>query len=169
MKVKRFIMVALLGVLLMGCLACLAVGIPKPIVSDVPQGWELSDEDPYGTYNELDGTVWGLVGYADTEDADFVKIYYGDVPSELKGNESVQGALIGRAIVESTFEPEETGIMMASGHLAGYTKIYDPDTDWYEMDIVFVADSICFDIWTRYNATPEDEAQAMSIINSITF
>lgn len=169
MKIKGLIMVTLLGVLLMGCLACLAPGMPTPIVSDVPQGWELSDEDPYGTYHELDGTVWGLIGYADTEDTDFVKIYYGGVPSELKGNETVQDALIGRAIVESTFEPGETGIMMASGHIAGYTKMYDPDMDRYEMDIVFVADSTCIDIWTRYNATPEDEAQAMSIINSISF
>jgi hypothetical protein len=169
MKIKGLIMLTLLGILLMGSLACLLPGIPTPVVSDVPQGWELSDEDPYGTYNELDGTVWGMVGYTDTEDADFVKIYYGDVPNELKGNETVQGALIGRAIVESTFEPEETGIMMASGHLAGYTKMYDPDTDWYEMDIVFVEDSKCIDIWTRYNATSEDEAQALSIINSISF
>jgi len=168
MKIKRFIVVMLLGVLLVGSLACLRSGIAKPTVGDVPQGWDLSNEEPYGTFDELDGTVWGLIEYTDTEDANFVQIYYGDVPSELKGNETVQGALIGRAIVESMFEPDETGIMIASGQIAGYTKMYDSEWDWYEMEIVFVLDSICIDIWTRYNATSEDEAQAMSIINSIS-
>lgn len=73
----------LLGVLLVGSLACSQPGITKPTVGNVPQGWGLSNEDPYGTYEELDGTVWGLIEYTDTEDGDLVQIYYGDVPSEL--------------------------------------------------------------------------------------
>lgn len=169
MKINRYIVVMLLGILLVGSLSCLLPGITKPTVGDVPQGWDLSNEEPYGTYEELDGTVWGWIEYTDTEDANFVQIYYGDVPSELKGNETVQGALIDRAIVESKkFEPDETGVMIASGQIAGYTKMYDSDLDLYQMEIVFVLDSICIDIYTIYDATSEDEAQAMLIINSIS-
>ncbi len=158
----------LLGVMLVGSLACLRSGITKPTVGNVPPGWDLSNEEPYGTYEELDGTVWGLIEYTDTEDADFVQIYYGDVPSELKGNETVRDPLTDRAIAESMFEPDETGVMIASGQIAGYTKMYDSDLDLYQMEIVFVLDSICIDIYTIYDATSEDEAQAMLIINSIS-
>lgn len=168
MKTKRYTVVMLLGVLLVGSLACSQPGITKPTVGNVPQGWGLSNEDPYGTYEELDGTVWGLIEYTNTEDGNLVQIYYGDVPSELEGQETNSDALIGRAIVECMFEPDETGVMIASGQVAGYTKMYDSDMDWYEMEIVFVLDSTCIDIYTIYDATSEDEAQAMSIINSIS-
>lgn len=158
----------LLGVLLVGSLACSGTGITKPTVGNVPQGWNLSNEDPYGTYEELDGIAWGMIEYTDTEDANFVQIYYGDVPSELEGQETNSDALIGRAIGESMFKPDETGTMIASGQIAGYTKKYNSDWDWYEMEIVFVQDSTCIDIYTIYDATSEDEAQAMSIVNSIS-
>ncbi len=112
--------------------------------------------------------MWGMIEYTDTEDADFVQIYYGDVPIELEGQETNSDALIGRAVVESMFEPDETGVMIVSGQVAGYTKTYYSDMDWYEMEIVFVLDSTCIDIYTIYDATSEDEAQVMSIINSIS-
>jgi len=35
------------------------------------------------------------------------------------------------------------------------------------MEIVFVVDSTCIDIYTMFDATAEDETQAMSIINNI--
>jgi len=178
MKMKRFIVVMLLGVLLVSSLSCGGGEEPaptptpslvvKPSAGYVPQGWYLSNEDPYGTYEEPDGTVWGMIEYTDTEDADFVQIYYGDVPIELEGQETNSDALIGRAVVESMFEPDETGVMIVSGQVAGYTKTYYSDMDWYEMEIVFVLDSTCIDIYTIYDATSEDEAQVMSIINSIS-
>ena len=59
--------------------------------------------------------------------------------------------------------------MIASGQIAGYTKMYDPDSDRYKMDIVFVLESACIDIYTIFDATPEAEEQAMLIINSISF
>jgi len=59
--------------------------------------------------------------------------------------------------------------MIASDQIAGYTKRHDTDSDWYEMEIVFVLESACIDIYAIYDATPEAEAQAMSIINSISF
>jgi hypothetical protein len=177
-KMKRFIVVMLLGVMLVSSLSCgggeetaptpTPSSVVKPSVGYVPQGWYLSDEDPYGTYEEPDGTVWGMIGYTDTEDADFVQIYYGDVPTELEGQETNSDALIGRAIVESLFEPAETGVMTASGQVAGYTKTYESDMDWYQMEIVFVLDSTCIDIYTIYDATLEDEAQVTSIIDSIS-
>jgi len=168
MKIKGFIVVMLLGVLLVGSLACLPTGGAKPKVGDVPQGWYLSNEEPYGTYLESDGTVWGLIEYSDSEGSNFVQIYYGDVPSELEEHETDKDALIARAKVESKFEPDETGTMLVSGQIAGYTKMYDPDLDRYEMDIVYVLDFGCIDIYTIYDATSEKEAQAMSIIDSIS-
>lgn len=178
MKMKRFIVVMLLGVMLVSSLSCgggeepAPTPTPSPIVKPsagyVPQGWYLSNEDPYGTYEELDGTVWGMIEYTDTEDDDFVQIYYGDVPSELEGQETNSDALIGRAILESVFEPDETGVMITSGQVAGYTKTYYSDMDLYKMEIVFVLDSTCIDIYTIYDATLEDEAQVTSIIDSIS-
>ena len=165
MKIKGFIIVMLLGVLLVGSLACLLSGA-KPAVGDIPQGWYLSNEEPYGTYKESDGTVWGLIEYSDSEGSNFVQIYYGDVPSELEEHEADRDALIARAELESKFLPDETGTMIVSGQIAGYTKMYDPDLDRYDMDIVFVLDSGCIDIWARYDAT--SEAEVMSIIDSIS-
>lgn len=165
MKIKGFIIVMLLGVLLVGSLACLPSGA-KPAVGDIPQGWYLSNEEPYGTYKESDGTVWGLIEYSDSEGSNSVQIYYGDVPSELEEHETDGDALIARAELESKFLPDETGTMIVSGQIAGYTKMYDPDLDRYDMDIVFVLDFGCIDIWARYDAT--SEAEVMSIIDSIS-
>ncbi len=142
--------------------------VTKPTVGHVPDGWYLSDQESYGTIIvETDGTEWGLIEYTDEIDEDFVQIYYGDVPQELKGNETDEDALIERAILESYFEPTETGTMTIGGHLAGYTRAYDAWYDTYDMEIVFVIGSTCIDIYVCFDATTTDEAQAMSLINSI--
>ena len=170
MKLNGFVIIMLMGVLLVGSVSCLASAASKPTASDVQEGWSLSNEEPFGTYLESDGTQWGLVEYTNSEDSNFVQIYYGNVPRELIDHETDPDFLIARAIVETkTFEPDETGNMIASGQIAGYTKRYDSDSDWYEMDIVFVLESACIDIYTIYDATPEAEAQAMLIINGISF
>ena len=170
MKFNGFIIVMLIGVLLVGSVSCLGSSASKPTASDVPEGWSLSNEEPYGTYLESDGTQWGLVEYTNSDESNFVQIYYGNIPRELIDHETDPDYLLARAILESkTFEPDETGNMIASGQIAGYTKKYDSDSDWYEMDIVFVLESACIDIYTIYDATPEAEEQAMSIINSISF
>lgn len=170
MKVNGFVITMLMGVLLMGSVSCLASSASKPTASDVPEGWSLSNEEPFGTYLESDGTKWGLVEYTNSDDSNFVQIYYGNVPRDLIDHETDPDFLTARAIVESKmFEPDETGNMIASDQIAGYTKRHDPDSDWYEMEIVFVLESACIDIYTIYDATPEAEAQAMSIINSISF
>jgi len=133
----------------------------KLTVGNIPQGWYLEEESA----NIERGRVW----YIDNEDGDFVQIYYEDVPRMLLGHETDPDYLIARAIAESaTFEPDETGNMIASGQIAGYTEKYDPYWDWYEMEIVFVLDSVYIDIYTIYDATTWDEAQAMAIINSIS-
>ena len=169
MKIRGFTVIMLLGVLLVGSVACWGPVFSKPSVGYVPQGWYLSEDSPYGTYYEEDGTESGLIGYTDIEDGDFVLIYYGDVASSLKGRETAPSALIAKAIEYSIFSPEETGTMTVAGEIAGYTKMYDADWDWYEMSIVFVKGSTCIFIYTIYDATSTDEAQAMSIINSISF
>ena len=170
MKVNVFIIIMLMGVLLVGSVSCLGSSSAKPTASDVPEGWSLSNEEPFGTYLESDGTQWGSVEYTNSDELNFVQIYYGNVPRELIDHETDPDYLTARVIVETkTFEPDETGNMIASGQIAGYTKRYDPNNDWYKMDIVFVLDSACIDIYTIFDATPEAEAQAMSIINSISF
>ena len=146
-----------------------SIQVIKPTVGNIPQGWYVSDEAPYGTYEDPDGTEWGFIEYTDTEDNDYVLIYYGDVPSELKGRETDSDALISKAIEWSNMlEPDETGTMVVAGQTAGYIKMYESAGEWYEMGIVFIVGSTCINIYTAYDATTEDEAQAMSIMNSIS-
>jgi hypothetical protein len=141
----------------------------KPSVGYVPEGWYRSIDDPYGNYAYPDGALWGLIEYTDTADDDFVMIFYGDVPSEIKGHETDGDALVEMAIEWSVFEPDETGISIVSNQVAGYAKKYDAVEDRYKMEIVFVADSTCVDIYTTYEASPGDEAQTMSLVNSLSF
>ena len=146
-----------------------SIEVIKPTVGNIPQGWYFSHEEPYGTYEESDGTEWGFIEYNDTEDDDFVQIFYGDVPAELEGRETDSDALIGKAIEWSIMsELDETGTMVVAGQTAGYTKTYGSAGEYNEMEIVFIVESTCFDIYTAYDATTEDEAQAMSIMNSIS-
>jgi len=146
-----------------------SANVTKPTIGNVPDGWYLSDQDSYGTFvTDDDTTKWGLIEYTDEIDADYVQIYWGDIPPTLEGKETDGDALIARAILESySFEPTETGTMTAAGQLAGYTKAYDAGYDIYEMEIVFIIGSTCIDIYTLFDATAADEAQAMSLINSI--
>ena len=170
MKLSGFAIIMLMGVLLVGSVSCLASAASKPTANDVPEGWSLSNEEPFGTFLESDGTQWGLVEYINSDDSNFVQIYYGNVPRDLIDHETDPDYLTARAIVETKkFEPDETGNMIASGQIAGYTKRHNPDGALYEMDIVFVLESACIDIYTLYDATPEAEDQALSIINSISF
>jgi len=144
------------------------VGIEEPSVAFIPEQWYLSDEAPYPEYGNNGN--WGLIEYTDEVDYDFVQIWYGDVPSELKGKESDRDALISRAVYEAaTFEPTETGTITIGSWLAGYAQAYDAEYDVYEMEIVFVYESTCVDIYACYDATSEDEEQVMSIIESIYF
>lgn len=170
MKNKWLTMLVLVSVLLLTTIApgCGAPDITKPTVGYVPEGWYCSAEDPYGTYEELDGTKSGLLEYTDAEDYDSVQIFYGDIPPELKGNEENMASLTAKAVEwASAFDPDETGTMTVIGQLAGYAKSYDDELEIYDLEIVFVKGSTCIDIYSMYDATAEDEAQIMSIINSI--
>jgi hypothetical protein len=144
--------------------------VVKPSVTVIPQGWYLAGQDEYGYYEEIDGTKWGMVEYIDDSDGDFVQIYYGDVPKELKNRESDPDALKGRAVLESaTFDVDEMFTITISGRLAACAKGYDDTWDTYDMETVFVYESTCIDIYSCCDATYEDEAQVMSLIESITF
>ena len=160
-------LMALAAMVLSACAPSLGQPV-VPTVGYMPEDWYLSAEEAYPSLEAEDGTRWGLIEYMDQVDYDFVQIYYGDMPSELIGRENDSDALIARAIWESiTFDPEETGTMVIGGRLAGYAKAYDPVYDVYDMEIVFVIDSTCIDIYAYYDATSEDEAQVVSLINSI--
>jgi hypothetical protein len=168
MKKRGLIILALVTVLLLSSTISGCAGITKPSVGYVPPDWYLFEEEPYGTYEESDGTKWGVISYVDDVDWDSVSIFYGDVPPGLQGNENNSTALIAYAVeCSTTFEPEETGTMTIAGQLAGFTKAYDAYYDVYEMEIVFVKGYTCIDIYTMFDANASDEAQAMSLINSI--
>lgn len=183
MKKSRIAVILLIGIAMVSGLACgdakepapmptttpMPSTVIRPMVGNIPQGWMLSFEAPYGTYNESDGTAWGLIEYSDTDDVNMVAMYYGDVPRDLEGRETDSDALISKAVDWSMFEPDETGTMVVAGQMAGYAKMYDSGLDWYDMDIVFIEGSTCVDIWASYEAIAEVEGQVMSIINDISF
>lgn len=141
----------------------------EPTVGYIPEGWSLSAQDPYGTYWEEDGTRWGSVGYADESDWDSVAIFYGDVPPELKGNETGADTLMSRAAdYLAPIEPTELGTITIGDDLAGYARAYDEEHGWCDAETVFVMDSTCIDICTCYGTTyPEDETEVVSLISSI--
>jgi hypothetical protein len=142
--------------------------LQKPKVGYVPTGWYLSADEPYGTYYDA-GIEAGLVEYTDDLDLDFVQIYWGDMPSSLVGQESNGNALMSRAEYESIFVPDDTGTMFIAGEMAGYTEIYDPYWNTWEMEIVFVSGATYIDIYTIFNASYWDEMDAMDLIDSIYF
>lgn len=179
---KILMLVALVGIMSFSTVGCFSTetndsndangnvnSVQKPTVSYVPVGWSLYESVPYPqVLDEVYGVNSGLLDYTDDGDGDFVQIYYGDMPSVLKGNANSSSALIEAAIAWSTsFTPQETGTMTVAGHLASYTKVYDSLYAMYEMEIVFVIGSTCIDIYTMFDATTQDEDQVMSLINSI--
>ena len=142
--------------------------VTKPTVGHIPDGWYLMDQTSYGTIEDDDGTQWGGIAYGSEIGTAQVLIFYGDVPRELIGNETNEDTLIELAILwGSEFVPTETGTMTIGNCPAGYARAYDASYDCYDMEIVFVIDSTCIDIYAIFDATATDEAQAMSLINSI--
>ncbi|HEY54771.1 MAG TPA: hypothetical protein G4N91_00595 [Dehalococcoidia bacterium] len=173
MKKKGLIMLGLITILLLASITpgCgLFGGVKKPSVGYVPQDWYRYEDISYGEIVDNAGLEWGLITYVDEVDWDAVNIFYGDVPSILQGNENDSAALIAYAVECSlVFVPQETGTMVVAGHLAGYTRTHDATNAWYEMEIIFVEGSTCIDIYTIFDDNAADEAQVMSLINSIDF
>ena len=172
MKAARVVMLVLTGIVMVSLAGCCGSETPttvsKPTVGSVPQGWYLSDETAYGTFEDTDGTIWGLLEYTDPEDYDFVQIWYGHIPPELKGKESDGSALVARAVIEAvTFEPEETGTMTVSGRTAGYAETCDPEWEWCEKEIVWVEQTTYFDVYAMYDDTSADWNEVVSLIQSI--
>ncbi|TET39705.1 MAG: hypothetical protein E3J65_03260 [Dehalococcoidia bacterium] len=167
--------------LLLGILVCLSIlalsvscvtpGVVKPTVGYIPPNWSLTEDTPYPGYEGYElGVDWGLITYTDQVDYDRVDIWYGDIPSDLRGRESDSAALIAYAVFEadvSGFTPDETGMMSIDGCPAGYAKAYDASLDVYELEIVYVKGKTCVDVYALYDATTADEAEVMSLINSI--
>ncbi len=175
MKIRGFIVFILLGVLLVGSVSCGGPGLPKPTVGYVPQGWSvLSDY----TYTTCLGYEEGVLIYGDGElqSPNSVEIHYVDMydESSAAGGTPVTDvdAIVDLAIYNLEFdsiEPEESGKMIVSGQLAGYSNVYDQGSGWYWMQIVCIKGATYVSIYANYKATPEDEADVMSLINSISF
>ena len=172
MKARRLVMVVLIGMAMVALSGCCGRDtgtiVSEPTVGSVPQGWYVSDQEPYGTYEETDGTKWGLLEYTDSDDEDFVQIWYGDIPPELKGKESDESALVARAVMEAVaFEPEDTGTMTVSGRTAGYAESCDTYWEICDKEIVWVEGTTCFDVYTVYDDTSTDWNQVLTLIQSI--
>jgi hypothetical protein len=164
----------LLAAFITVCSVLVSCGAPasnpvEPVVGYIPEGWSLSAQHPYDTYWEEDGTKWGSVEYTDESDWDSLAIFYGDVPPELKGNETDGDTLMSQAAdYLAPIEPTELGTITIGDHLAGYACVFDDDHGCCDAEIVFVMDSTCIDICTRYGTTyPEDEVEVVSLISSI--
>ncbi len=169
MKFKAVVVGLLLCALMVSGAMCQgSANIQKPKVGYVPADWYQSADDPYGTYVDV-GLKTGLVEYTDSWDGDFVQIFYGDVPSSLKGQEGDSNALIAQAVSESIFSPDDTGPMTVAGRLAGYAETYDSTWDWWETEIVFVYGDTYVDIYTIYNASAAGIQDATDLIDSIYF
>jgi hypothetical protein len=140
----------------------------KPTIGQVPDGWYLTEEHAYGTFIGDDGGGWGSIKYNDEAGKDLVLIYYGDIPRALRGNETDGDALIELAVQESyTFEPTETGTMTIGDHLAGYTRAYNEELGFCQMNIFFVIGSTCVNVYTFFATSVTDAEQTASLINSI--
>jgi len=178
MKITRIAVILLLGILLVSAFACCPTPTPteqvtKPTVSYIPPNWELEEDTPYPQYaGRLEGVNWGLLDYTDQVDLDFVLIWYGNIAPELEGKENDAQALIDYALAEMRdafpeFMPDESGTMTVDSQLAGYIIAYDADLDVYDLRIDFIKGATYVDIYTCYDATTADEAEVMSLINSI--
>lgn len=175
MKISRFILIMLLGVLLVGSVSCGGPGLPKPTVGYVPQGWSvLSDY----TYTTCLGYEEGVLIYGDGElqSPNSVEIHYVDMydESSAAGVTPVTDvdAIVDLAIYNLEFdsiEPQESGTMIVSGQIAGYAKGYDPVGDNYEL--VLICDNEPTRLYLRalWEPTFEDEVDVMVLIDSISF
>ncbi len=138
--------------------------ISKPSVGFMPGGWSPSDEIPY------DGPqAYGTISYGNIDQTGVLFITYGDIPSQLQGSENDQDALIAWASEFNISGQEETRTMTVSGQLAGYSKVYDQGSGWYWIQLVFIKGDTYVGIYGHYKATSEDEADVMSLIDSISF
>ena len=169
MKTRAIVVGLLLCALMVSGAMCQSTTSPSgniqtPKVSYVPSGWYQSANDAYSPT-----MGYGLVEYTDSQDGDFVQIFYGPVPASLKGKEVDSNALIAQAVSEAIFSPDDTGPMTVAGRLAGYAEAYDAFWNWWETEIVFVYDSTYVDIYTIYNASAWDIQDATNLIESIYF
>ena len=170
-KIKVFILIMLVGILLVGSVAC-GGGISKPSVGFVPEGWELIDEAPYGAYN-LDGKKFGSMLYEDADGDSFVVILYGDSTDWQTGLGADGDNLIARVLgATMSFHPGETGIMTVGDRSASYFKTCIGNL--CEMGITFLKVSgwaakgtTWIGIYTAYHK--DSQQDVMSLIDSVYF
>ena len=176
MKISRFILIIVLGVLLVGSVSCRGAGLQKPTVGYVPQGWPVLSDYIYTTclgYEE------GILIYGDGElqSPNSVEIHYRDMYEESgavggKPVTDVDSIINGWAIYNlqvDSIEPEESGTMIVGGQIAGYAKGYDPVGDNYVLVLRCFNEPMCLSLRALWEPTFEDEADVMSLINSISF
>lgn len=174
---KPFYEMSVVGVALVfvviGLSGCIEGGLASPTVENVPNNWYLSDKADYGTYEGTYDWNAGMVEFTDSEDGDFVQIYYEYAPEGgLSHDELESDALYLLEEVlefyEIELEPSEVGIMNITDTEVGYAKSYSPETNCYDLEIVMILEGIYLDIYSYYDATSEDEDQVISLINSIS-
>lgn len=115
----------------------------------------------------------GLIEYTDDVDYDFVMIRYERPPDivTFEMEEHPEGLANEAASIferDLGYRPDEYGMMTVAGTPAGYAKGYDPDFDVYDLQIIMVKGIVYLDIYACYEPTSKDEAQVLSLIDSIT-
>ena len=175
MKISRFILIMLLGVLLVGSVSCGGGGLPKPTVGYVPQGWSvLSDYTFTNCLRYEEGVL--IYGDGELQSPNSVEIHYEDkydAPRAVGGVLVTDvDAIIDLAIYNLEFdsiEVEESGKMLVSGRIAGYAKGYDPVGDNYALVLICFKGPTRLSLRALWEPTFEDEADVMSLIDSISF
>ena len=142
-------------------------------VGYIPEDWYLSDEEAYGSVEGEFGGDAGLIEYTDDVDYDFVMIRYERPPDivTFEMEEHPEGLANEAASIferDLGYRPDEYGMMTVAGTPAGYAKGYDPDFDVYDLQIIMVKGIVYLDIYACYEPTSKDEAQVLSLIDSIT-
>ena len=141
----------------------------KPNVT-LPANWQLEDETAYpNAPSEYDLEGGGMVEYMDQVDYDFVMIYYENAPSITFTDADWKGEaeyIFMRDHENLTYS--ESGVQTIAGVKAGFAKGYEAEYDTYALETAFIKDGIYYNAYAYYDANSVDEAQVMSLLNSIS-
>jgi len=142
--------------------------VSKPTVT-LPANWHLEEETPYPQAPaEYDPQGAGMLMYQDEVDYDFVMVYYEKAPAYTLTEADLEIKAIELFLIVHNYTPYDTGTMTVAKTQAGYAKGYDYDYDTYALELAFVKGNEFLNVYAFYDATSADEAEVMSLINSIS-
>ncbi len=165
---KQAIAIIMLVVLLAAIPLCSAADTLAAPTVNLPSGWHLSDESAYPNEPaEHDPEGAGLIIYEDTNNLDFVMIYYEKAQSTFTDAQL-------KAEAESIFTRDHEGSYTGSGvrtfgsNKAGWAKAHDTENNLYDMEIVIVKNGYYFNAYAGYDDTSQSETNVENLLGSIT-